>query len=86
MGVLGTTPRPSWDEVDAYVREGKHRSQVERYAAGDPDFAEVLRWMRNDFEAEELDAESTRTPGPISDPTPFPGARALRFSLLPPSG
>ena len=74
--------RPSWDEVDEYLREGKHRGRVERYAAGDPDFAEVLRWMRNELEAEEPDADSTRTPPPAS----FPGAFAQRVLLLPPNG
>jgi hypothetical protein len=79
-------PRPSWDEVDEYLREGKHRGAVERYAAGDPDFEEVLRWMRNEIEAEEPDADSTRTPAPASNGTPFSGALARRLSLLPPNG
>lgn len=83
MVAAGRAPRPSWDEVDEYVREGKHSSLVERYAAADPDFAEVVRWMRNDLEAEEIDVDSTRTPLPTSAPLSLTGARALRISVLP---
>ena len=45
--------RPSWERVDAYLREGKHRDQVEAYARRDPAFADVLRWMRNEVEEAE---------------------------------
>jgi hypothetical protein len=54
--------RPSWDEVDEYVREGKHVARVERYAGRHPDFAEVIRWLRNEVEAEERAADSTPHP------------------------
>jgi hypothetical protein len=84
MGVKGHSERPSWDEVDEYLREGKHRSLVERYSASHPDFAEVLRWMRNDHDAEEIDADSTRTPVPTSARSSFASAHRRQSSSLPP--
>jgi len=59
--------RPSWDEVDEYLHDGRHRQAVEHHATIDPDFADVLRWMRNDLEADAC-ADDPATP-PIRDRT-----------------
>jgi hypothetical protein len=40
--------RPSWEEVEEYVREGRHSERVEEYEREDPVFAEILRWMRHE--------------------------------------
>jgi hypothetical protein len=49
--------RPSWDEVDEYLLSGSHRERVEGYARRDPAFAEVLRWMRNERDEADGDAD-----------------------------
>jgi hypothetical protein len=58
--------RPSWDQVEEYLREQKHTALVEKYAREHPDFAEVLRWMRNELE----DEGDRSTPTPASDKGP----------------
>jgi hypothetical protein len=62
--------KPSWEEVEEYLRGGKNRDQVETYLREHPEFEEVLRWMRNEVEEEKRqtpiparpDADKSRPP------------------------
>jgi hypothetical protein len=69
-------PMPSWDEVDEYLREGRHQERVEHYAAEWDDFADVLRAIRNDLEAEaEADGEREGPRSKRGVVLPFPAPR-----------
>lgn len=52
-GVVCIAERPSWEIVHEYLRTRRHAARVEAFARRDPAFAEVLRWMANDLEADD---------------------------------